>query len=256
MPISEHIAGLRARVGCDLLLLPGVAAVIQDAQGRILVQRRTDDGTWGLPSGAIDPGETPAQAVVREVYEETGLHVIPTRIRALVGGGDFRFTYPNGDVAEYVAIIFDCALLGGELAMLDGESMELRWVTPADMPILRAPIQHVFAKDLAMPWFARLEPPAWSVVPCEGGFDAQTGTGTQLGSIRIRGTEIVELRSHVAGYGIGTALLEAVCALHPQVSLVTTHDNLSAIRFLQRRGFVLAEARGSEWVLERRVKAR
>jgi 8-oxo-dGTP pyrophosphatase MutT (NUDIX family) len=73
MGISDHIRDLRAQVGTRLLLLPGVAAVIRDQRGRVLFLRRADNGAWGLPAGAVDPGETPAEAVAREAHEETGL---------------------------------------------------------------------------------------------------------------------------------------------------------------------------------------
>ena len=58
MPLSPYVAALRRRVGQDLLLLPGVAAVIHDGDGRVLLQQRSDDGSWSLPAGAIEPGES------------------------------------------------------------------------------------------------------------------------------------------------------------------------------------------------------
>lgn len=139
MPISDYLRGLRARVGTDLLLVPGVSALIRDGSGRVLLQRRADDGQWGLPAGAIDPGETPAMAVRREVWEETGLRVEPVVVRGVFGGEGFRFTYPNGDVSEYTVVMFECRVLGGQLSCLDGESLELRWFAPAEMPMLKAP---------------------------------------------------------------------------------------------------------------------
>lgn len=54
---------------------PGVAAVVLDAARRVLLARRADNGLWGLPSGHVEPGETVAEAVAREVREETGLDV-------------------------------------------------------------------------------------------------------------------------------------------------------------------------------------
>ena len=66
MPISDYLKRIRAAIGHEMLLNPGVAAIIRDEAGRVLLQKRSDDGTWSLPAGAIDPGETPAQAVVRE----------------------------------------------------------------------------------------------------------------------------------------------------------------------------------------------
>ncbi|HEX2188361.1 MAG TPA: NUDIX domain-containing protein [Longimicrobiaceae bacterium] len=136
MPISPHVRALRAAVGTRLLLLPGVAAVVRDAHGAVLVHRRSDDGRWSLPAGAVEPGESPAQAVVREVREETGLVTVPERVLGVFGGEGFRHTYPNGDEVEYTVVVFACRVVGGELAALDGEALELRWFPPEAMPPL------------------------------------------------------------------------------------------------------------------------
>src|ERR1700710_1142172 len=94
MGISPYMKALRERVGDRLLLVPCVAAVIHDSEGRILLQRGTH-GSWSLPAGGIDPGEAPAQAVIREVWEETGLRVRPDRVLGVFGGADgFRLVYP------------------------------------------------------------------------------------------------------------------------------------------------------------------
>jgi len=73
MAISPYIRRLREAVGSDLLLVPSVAGIIFDHDGRILLVRQADDGVWSTPGGAIEPNEEPADAVVREVWEETGL---------------------------------------------------------------------------------------------------------------------------------------------------------------------------------------
>lgn len=125
MPISAYLRGLREKVGTDLLMVPGVVAVIRDDEGRVLLARRSDDGYWNLPSGAVDPGEEPARALTREVWEETGLKVRPERLLGVVGGPGFRHTYPNGDCLESTAIAFECRVLEGRLQVRDGESTEL-----------------------------------------------------------------------------------------------------------------------------------
>lgn len=131
MPSTDYIAGLRRRIGHDLLLVPGVAAVVQDPAGRVLVQRRVDDGRWEVPGGLIDPGEQPAQAVVRELREETGLLVRPTRVLSVQTYPEHR--YPHGDLIQCVVTAFAADLVGGELGGgelgdVDDEAAEHRFV--------------------------------------------------------------------------------------------------------------------------------
>jgi 8-oxo-dGTP pyrophosphatase MutT (NUDIX family) len=137
MPISEYLRGLRALVGTRLLLLPGVAAVVRDENGHVLFIRRADDGRWGLPAGGIEPGESPGTAVRREVAEETGLIVQPTRIAGVFGGPGFRHRYGNGDEVEWTVTVFDCETIGGTLAPVDGEAVELRYFAPNEAPELQ-----------------------------------------------------------------------------------------------------------------------
>ena len=68
-----YVAELREAVGDRPILLPSTALIALDPEGRILLQRRTDDGTWGLPGGLMEIGEAPEEAVVRETREEMGL---------------------------------------------------------------------------------------------------------------------------------------------------------------------------------------
>ena len=117
--------------------MPGVAAIVRDDENRVLFIRRADNGEWGLPAGAIDPGESPAAAAAREVREETGLEVRPTRIAGVFGGRGFRVRYENGDEAEYTVIVFDCEVVGGKLSPTDGEALELRYFAPDDAPELQ-----------------------------------------------------------------------------------------------------------------------
>ena len=66
MPLSPYMRDIRAKIGHDVLLQPGVAAIIFNAAGQVLLQRRSDNGEWGLPGGIMEPGEEPAETVVRE----------------------------------------------------------------------------------------------------------------------------------------------------------------------------------------------
>lgn len=134
MAISPYIADLRAKVGHDLIMMCGAAAIIFNDQGEVLLQKRSDNGFWGLPGGAIDPGEDPADAVAREALEETGLIVVPERVIGVFGGPEALVTYPNGDQVAVISIVFLCRVIGGELTLDGDESLELRYFPPYNLP--------------------------------------------------------------------------------------------------------------------------
>ena len=127
----SYLSELREIVGSRLLLVPSVAAVVHNEEGHVLLGRKSEDGSWSLPAGAIEPGESPEQALRREVLEETGLDVVQAHFLNVVGGKLYRHTYPNGDQVEYTICVFSCLTQGLERP-LDREFIELRWLAPAD----------------------------------------------------------------------------------------------------------------------------
>ena len=134
MAMSAYVRDLRAKIGHALIMMPGVAGVIVNEAGLVLLQLRSDSGTWGLPGGAIDPGEEPAEALVREIREETALEIVPERIVGVYSGPDFRVRYANGDEAMIVSITFKCRPLAGAPRVNDDESLEIRYFSPDALP--------------------------------------------------------------------------------------------------------------------------
>jgi 8-oxo-dGTP pyrophosphatase MutT (NUDIX family) len=132
--IAAHIARLRAAVGHELLLLPSVTVLPADQKGRVLLVRHAghDDG-WGFLGGAVEPGESPAAAAVREAREETGADIELTRLLDVLGGPDYEVTYPNGDRAAYVTAVYEARIISGTPAPADGELSELAWFSPDEL---------------------------------------------------------------------------------------------------------------------------
>jgi 8-oxo-dGTP pyrophosphatase MutT (NUDIX family) len=140
MPLPQFVATLRAHVGHDLLWLSTATGVVLDAGGRILLTRRSDTGTWALPGGIIDPAEQPADAVTREVFEETGVIAIPDRIIEVAVSP--QFAYPNGDEVQYLDVVFSCRAVGGDARVNDGESLDVGWFRPGSLPEVSARTVH------------------------------------------------------------------------------------------------------------------
>jgi ADP-ribose pyrophosphatase YjhB (NUDIX family) len=128
-------------------LVPGASAIVADDQGRILMQRRSDNSRWALPGGVMDIGESIGDTVVREVREETGLEVVPEYIVGVYSDPGHVFAYSDGEVRQQFSICFACRLVGGEIQVSD-ESPEVAFFAPADLdqldvhPSIRLRLKH------------------------------------------------------------------------------------------------------------------
>ena len=124
----------------------GVAVLIRNERGLILLERRSDCGLWGLPGGRIEPGESIRDAVVREVEEETGLSVEVARLLGVYS--DPRsgriIHYPEA-VVHSIDIFVEARITGGVLC-ISAESEELEFfnlgclpsdLVPSSVPLLK-----------------------------------------------------------------------------------------------------------------------
>jgi ADP-ribose pyrophosphatase YjhB (NUDIX family) len=161
MAISPYVRDLRSRVGTARLLLPSVSAHVFDSARRLLLVRQRDSAVWSTPGGTIEPDELPADAVMRETWEETGLVVKPRQLLAVFGGPDFLVHYPNGDEAQYVITAFGCEVTGGVLQADSDEIASADYFKESDaaaLPLalwLRRILHSVFNP------LAQFEPPRW-----------------------------------------------------------------------------------------------
>lgn len=162
MAISAYLKWLRQRVGHALVLMPAVTAVIVDEEGRILLVEDINTNWWTLPGGSIDPGERPADALVREMREELGVDVEPKAVLGVFGGPELVIEYRNGDRVEYVTTVFACRITAGD-PVADGEEVaRFRFIVPGDHERMRvAPwTRHVLTRIDLSASEARFDPPA------------------------------------------------------------------------------------------------
>lgn len=129
-------------------LMASASAVIFDDAGRVLLMRRADNQRWGIPGGRAEIGESIAQTVIREVFEETGLRV---SVKRLIGvySDPTRYSiaaYPNGELVQFVNVCFECAIEGGALTG-SHEGRALRFFDPRQLPDDTLPAHRLRVED-------------------------------------------------------------------------------------------------------------
>lgn len=111
----------KVRIGCS-------ATIFNAAHQKVLLTRRADNGLWCLPGGALEAGESAAEACEREVLEETGLSVRATRLIGVYSDPHQLIVYPDGHKAFIIALSFEAEIIGGELGLSD-ETTEYGYFT-------------------------------------------------------------------------------------------------------------------------------
>ena len=141
----DYIHELRKITGPRKLILNCAGALIL-RDDKILFQRRTDNGQWGLIGGLVEMNETYEQAALREIREETGLEV---RLENFLGiFHNHNMVWSNGDAAHVISAMFTARVVSGE-PRIDEESLELRFFGKDELPACFAE-DHVAALEA---WF-------------------------------------------------------------------------------------------------------
>lgn len=136
---------------------PAVSAFVLDASGRLLMIRRTDNDRYAIPGGQQEVGETLAQAVSREVLEETGVDVEVVGLVGLYSNPHHVIAYDDGEVRQEFSICFRARYISGELRT-SSESKEVHWVAQEQLhtldihPSIQLRIAHGF-EALPTPYF-------------------------------------------------------------------------------------------------------
>ena len=132
---DSYLGRLRQKVGHDLIKVPGGRIVIEDAEGRVLLQKRSDFGVWGLPAGSPEDHETAADSIKREVLEETGLQVLDLECFGYSSNPIYEIiTYPNGDVVHAYSLMFRSRCWRGQLVRSNDESLALAFFPLNELP--------------------------------------------------------------------------------------------------------------------------
>jgi ADP-ribose pyrophosphatase YjhB (NUDIX family) len=129
-------------------LVPSVNVAVTNDEGRLLLIRRTDNENWAMTGGAMDPGETIAEAGVRETKEETGIDCEITGVVGIYTNPRHMILYTsNAEVRQECSLVFAARAVGGEPTP-SSESSEVRWVDRSDLggytmhPSMAQRVQH------------------------------------------------------------------------------------------------------------------
>lgn len=136
MAIPDFIKALRSKIGTDLLQVPTVSVLSCNEQGQLLLVQDKSSGLWGAPSGIIDPHELPADAAVRETWEEAGVFVELTHIIGVFAGEHFAGVYSNGDQLACVTTVFGARPISGTPRPDREETSDARYFAPSEIDYL------------------------------------------------------------------------------------------------------------------------
>ncbi len=134
---DTYLGSLLILNGNRLVVVPGTRVVIENARGQILLENRSEFGSWGLPGGSAEEGEDLESVAVREVLEETGL--IVSQLQPFGFACDPAIetvTYPNGDRCQNFSLNFFTRHFEGVPRAADGESTECTWFSTDELPDL------------------------------------------------------------------------------------------------------------------------
>jgi ADP-ribose pyrophosphatase YjhB (NUDIX family) len=129
-------------------IVPSVNVAVTNNAGQLLLIRRTDNDNWAMPGGAVDIGESLAQAAVRETQEEAGIDCEITGLSGIyTDPGHVMLYTSNGEVRQEFSIVLTARATGGQPTP-SSETSEVRWVPPDQVreyqmdPSMRLRVQH------------------------------------------------------------------------------------------------------------------
>ncbi len=131
---ESYIGRLRAAVGTQVLLFVGARGIVRDGDGRVLLIRRSDNGLWALPAGAMELGESIAECATREVYEETGLRARELTAFVLYSGAKHTHTDMYGHTYQLHVTGFRVDAWDGELARQTDETTDAAFFPTEALP--------------------------------------------------------------------------------------------------------------------------
>lgn len=129
----SYVKHIRSMIGHQLLLLAGANVIILDKHQCVLLQHRMD-GSWGLPGGLLEPGESLEQTAIREVKEETNIDVHELHHLKVFSGPEYTFTLKNKDIINVITSLYYAKKWSGEIINDPEEGKALEFFSLYELP--------------------------------------------------------------------------------------------------------------------------
>ena len=147
--MMEYVKKMREKIGHAPLLLVGAGIILYN-DGKILLQKRADSGTWGIHGGCIELGESAEETARREIFEEIG--ITPNSLEfygCFSGGENMHYFCVNGDEVYLVSIVYFCDSYSGDIKIDNSEVKEVQWFDIDKLPAnLNKPVDSYILRGL------------------------------------------------------------------------------------------------------------
>lgn len=142
----SYIQNLRKYIGHAPIINVGATVIVLNEKNEILLNLRTDTGTWGIIGGGMELGESLEQTAARELLEEANLTAERFELLDVLSGEELYFKYPNGDETYTVIALYRAIGVTGTLRINDDESRRLQYFPLDALPELESRAEYVISK--------------------------------------------------------------------------------------------------------------
>ncbi len=129
-----YVSDIRKYVGHSPIIHTAASVIVENEQGQILLQKRTDNDTWSYCGGAVELFEKVEDTAARELFEESGLKALSLELFGVFSGEEQHYIYPNGDEVSTIDIVYICRSYSGELKCQQEEVTQLKFFDIDDIP--------------------------------------------------------------------------------------------------------------------------
>lgn len=139
----SYLAELRKYVGQRPIINIGATIIVTNNKNELLLNLRSDTGTWGIIGGGLELGESLEETAARELWEEAGLKAERFELLDVLSGSELFFRYPNGDETYTVIVLYKAVGVSGVPRINDDESSRLEYFSVNALPELESRAEYV-----------------------------------------------------------------------------------------------------------------